>query len=375
MGNSKNLHIAMIGQKHLPSRFGGIDVVVEELSKEMINSGNDVLILNRRRKDEQSLKEYNGAKIVECFTINTKSLDALIYSFFATLKAKRLAKRGKLDVVHFHSEGVCYFLNYFPKREKRNYKIVVTIHGIDSQRAKFKGLGSKVLRNCERKIAKYADEIIVLNEHDAKYFKDNYSRETVLIPNAVDKDDCVKTDINKNDWGIESGKYILTVARLVPEKGIHYLIEAWNNLSPKIKGDDKLVITGSFAHDKQYFEIIKEKISNDDSIVFTGFVQGEQLKSLYSNAKLFVLPSELEGMSMSLLEAISFGKDCLVSDIVENADVLQGKGLTFKKKDAKDLQEKLEGYLTGKLTASVEGVKLYTWKEISDKTLELYEKA
>lgn len=375
MENSKCLRVAMIGQKHFPSRFGGIDVVVEKLSKEMINSGNDVLIMNRRRKNEQSLKEYNGAKIVECFTVNTKSLDALMYSFFATLKAKRFAEKGNLDVLHFHSEGVCCFLNFFPKREKRNYKIVVTIHGIDSQRAKFKGLGCKVLKNCERKIAKYADEIIVLNEHDAKYFKDNYNRDTVLIPNAVDKEDCVKTDMLENDWGIESGKYVLTVARIVPEKGIHYLIEAWKNLPNEIKGENKLVVTGSFAHDKQYFDMIKEKIEKDCSVVFTGFVEGERLKSLYSNAKLFVLPSELEGMSMALLEAISFGKDCLVSDIVENATVLQGKGLTFKTKDVEDLQKKLAEYLTGKVTASVDGIKLHTWKEISDKTLELYEKA
>lgn len=375
METVNNLHVAMIGQKHFPSRFGGIDVVVEKLSKCMVESGNSVLILNRKRWSEKSFKEYNGAKIIDCFTINNKAMDALIYSFFATLKTKKLAKKGELDVIHFHSEGVCRFLHFFPKKEKRKYKIIVTIHGIDSQRAKFKGLGSKVLRLCERQIAKYADEIIVLNEHDAKYFKDNYGRETTLIPNAIDKEECVYTDLTVGKWDIQKDKYLLTVARLVPEKGVHYLIEAWQNIPKEIKKDNKLVITGSFAHDRQYFDYIKEKSDNDESIIFTGFVQGEQLGALYSNAKLFVLPSELEGMSMALLEAINYGKDCLVSDIVENASVLQGKGLIFKQKDAKDLQKKLEGYLTGELTASVKGVKLCSWREISKRTLELYEKA
>ena len=374
MQQNKNLHIAMIGQKRVPSRFGGIDVVVERLSKELMESGNSILLFNRRRKEEKPLKEYDGATVKECFTINTKAFDALIYSFFATIKAKKLAKKGELDVIHFHSEGVCGFLDFFPKREKRNYKIIVTVHGIDSQRAKFKGLGSKVLRSCEHKIAKYADEIIVLNERDAKYFKDNFNRETILIPNAIDLEEVVGADLIEKNWQLQKDKYILTVARLVAEKGIHYLIDAWQNLSKDIKGDKKLVIAGSFAHDKKYFSLIKEKSKGDNSIIFTDFVEGKALKELYSNAKLFVLPSELEGMSMALLEALSFGKDCLVSDIIENKSVLNDKGLTFKSKDAKDLQSKLEDYLSGKISASVKGVKLYTWKEIAQKTLELYKK-
>lgn len=374
MQNNKNLHIAMIGQKRVPSRFGGIDVVVERLSKELMDYGNSILFFNRRRKEEKPIKEYNGATVNECFTINTKALDALIYSFFATIKAKKLAKKGELDVIHFHSEGVCGFLHFFPKREKRNYKIIVTVHGIDSQRAKFKGLGSKVLKECESKIAKYADEVIVLNERDAKYFKDNFNRDTILIPNAIDSEERVEIDLIEKKWQLKKDKYILTVARIVAEKGIHYLIDAWQNLSQDIKGENKLVIAGSFAHDKKYFNLIREKSKNDSSIIFTDFVEGKALKELYSNAKLFVLPSELEGMSMALLEALSFGKDCLVSDIIENTSVLNGKGLTFKSKDAKDLQSKLEDYLLGNISASVKGVKLYTWEEVAKQTLELYKK-
>ena len=164
--NYGQLNIAMIGQKSVPSRDGGIDVVVGELAPEMVKMGNVLTLFNRRRKYAKGTtlpKEYKGCSLVECYTINKRSLDALVYSYFATKKAIKMAKKGLLDVVHYHAEGPCFFLYKFPKKQKRKYRIVVTVHGIDSMRAKWKGLGSKVLKACENRIVKYADEIIVLS--------------------------------------------------------------------------------------------------------------------------------------------------------------------------------------------------------------------
>ncbi len=371
---NNKLRIAMIGQKHVPSRFGGIDVVVSELSTHLVSSGHSVLLFNRKRKKSERQTEYNGASIKECFTINRRSVDALIYSYIATLKAKRLANKGKLDVVHFHSEGVCRFLSFFPKREKRNYKIVVTVHGIDSLRAKWAGLGSKVLKDCEKQIAKYADEIIVLNSSDKEYFKKHFNKETTLIPNAVEETKPILPELIKENWGLEKDKYILTVARLVPEKGIHYLVQAFQNIDKEIKKDYKLVIAGSYSQDKKYYGLIQNLCKNDSSVVLTDFVEGQALKELYSNAKLFVLPSELEGMSMSLLEALSYKLDCLVSDIKENTEVLRGAGLTFSNKNVKSLQEKLTAYIKGEESASTTNVKLLDWQTITEKTAEIYYK-
>ncbi len=368
----QKLQIAMIGQKSVPSNFGGIDSVVEALSRELVAKGNEVLLLNRKRKNGNALSEYNGIKIEECFTVNTRSLDALLYSYFATRRAKKLAKQKKLNVVHFHSEGVCLFLNSFPKREKRDYKIVVTIHGIDSMRAKWKGLGSKVLRRCEKMIAKYADEVIVLTESNAKYFKEKYGRDTILIPNAVDNFTRIEPDIITSKWGLEKGKYILTVVRIVREKGLHHLIEGWKGVPKEVKGDVKLVIAGSYAQDKCYYENILKASKDDKSIIFTDFVSGKELQELYSNAKLFVLPSELEGMSMSLLEAISYRLNCLVSDIPENLSVVGENFFSFENKNSLDLTNKLTEFLSGKVDASTEKILVNSWETIAEKTLEVY---
>ena len=204
----------------------------------------------------------------------------------------------------------------------------LTSGGIDWQREKWKaGFGSKFIRQGEKNAVKYADEIIVLSKGVQKYFKDTYGRETRFIPNGVNRPEVQAAKLITEKFGLTKDSYILFLGRLVPEKGIRYLVEAYQN----VKTDKKLVIAGGSSDTDSFMRELKDLAKDDERIVFTGFVQGKILDELYSNAYLYTLPSDLEGMPLSLLEAMSYGNCCLVSNIPECEEVVEDKALLFEK--------------------------------------------
>ena len=369
------MKIAMIGHKRIPSREGGVEVVVEELSTRLVQQGHQVDVYNRKGKNVQDknadkenkkLKNYKGVNIITIPTINKKGLDALIYSFFASIRAVF----GKYGVLHYHAEGSCAML-WIPHLFRK--KIVVTIHGLDWQRSKWGGFATKYIKFGEKLAAKYADEIIVLSKGVQKYFKDTYNRETNFIPNGVNKPIIREAKEIKEKWNLEKDNYILFLARIVPEKGLHYLIDAFK----QIKTDKKLVIAGGASHTNDYLEQIKEMAKTDDRIIMTGFVQGEILDELFSNCYLYCLPSDVEGMPISLLEAMSYGCNCLVSNIEENAQVTEEYATTFEKSNVDDLKSKLENCLNGidrkdKYIISNYILNKYNWENVVEKTIDLY---
>lgn len=370
------LNIAMLGHKRIPSREGGIEIVVEELSTRMVKEGHSVTCYNRsghhvsgKEFDRGSLKAYKGVKLKSVFTINRKGLAAMTSSFFGAI----CAAFGKYDVVHFHAEGPCATL-WLPKLFGK--RCIATIHGIDWQRAKWGGFASKYIKFGEKVAAKYADEIIVLSEGVQKYFMDTYGRKTVFISNGVNRPILHSPKQIKEIFGLDKDNYILFLGRLVPEKGITYLIEAFK----KVQTDKKLVIAGGSSDTDAFMQELKKLAKSDDRIVFTGFVQGQMLEELYSNAYVYTLPSDLEGMPLSLLEAMSYGNCCLTSDIAECAEVVEDKALLFKKSDVDDLKEKLQyacdnpdavnklksgaaDFICGK----------YNWDDVVEQTLKLYQ--
>lgn len=372
----KDLKIAMIGHKHIPSREGGVEIVVEELSTRMAKLGYDVTCYNRGGKHaldkNQKLnnkKEYKGVKLKKTLTIDLKGLAAMTSSFFGTLKILF----SKANVVHYHAEGPCawmWIIHFFSKK-----KIIATIHGLDWQRAKWGGFATKYIKFGEKMATKYADEIIVLSKNVQDYFKKEYNRTTHFIPNGVDKPTKEKANIIKKKYKLQKDDYILFLGRLVPEKGIHYLIEAFRN----VKTDKKLVIAGGSSDTDSYFQELKDKAKDDNRIIFTGFVQGKELEELYSNAYIYCLPSDLEGMPLSLLEAMSYGNCCLTSDIPECATVIEDKGVTFKKSNIKDLNNKLQELCNNpkevkqyQRESQKYILQKYNWDDVVEKTLKLY---
>lgn len=359
------MKIAMIGHKYVPSREGGVEIVVEELSSRLAKD-NEVTLFNRKRKEYKKIKEHKGCKIKSVFTINKKSLDAIVYSFFATLKALF----GKYDVLHFHAEGPCYFL-WMTRFSKK--KIVVTIHGLDWKRSKWGGLATKILKKGEKRAVKYADEIIVLSQSAKKYFKDVYNRETVYIPNGIEEAHKKEPNVIKEKYGLEKDSYILFLARMVPEKGCHYLIEAYNKLSEEERKNKKLVIAGGSSHTDEYYSQIINMAKDNKNIILTGFVQGDELYELFTNTCLYVLPSDIEGMPISLIEAMSYGDKCLISNIDENTAIANENCVSFEKSNVDDLKDKLIKCLSMKKNDNVE-FKVPSWDEVTEKTLELYRK-
>lgn len=370
------MKIAMIGHKRIPSREGGIEIVVDKLSTQLVKRGHTVVAYNRKghhvsgREFESgsSRKEYNGIRLKTVFTFEGSKLNAIVYSVLAAIRASF----SRFDVVHFHAEGpasMCFLPKLFGKR------VVVTIHGLDWQRSKWGGFATKFLKFGEKAAAKYADEIIVLSKNVQQYFLDTYGRKTVYIPNGIEKPEIKDDSLIKEKFGIEKDGYILFLGRLVPEKGVHYLIDAYK----KTYTQKQLVIAGGSSHTSEYMQGLKEQARDDNRIIFTDFVQGEMLEELYSNAYIYCLPSDLEGMPLSLLEAMSYGNCCLTSDIPECTEVCGDYAVSFKKGDVDDLHVKLQMLLEDR--GNVEKYKQnsadyicgkFSWDDIVTQTLKLY---
>ncbi len=254
----RNLRIAVFGQKRL-SREGGVEIVVKELCTRMAQQGCQVTCYNRSghhvsgaEYDDIDNTNYEGIRQKYVPTIEKKGLAAVSASAFAAL----YSAFGKYDVVHIHAEGPAFF-SWLPKMFRK--RVVVTIHGAVR-------VGSKFIRQGEKNAVKYADEIIVLSKGVQDYFKETYGRETHFIPNGVNRPQIREANLITDKFGLKKDSYILFLGRLVPEKGIRYLVEAFKN----VKTDKKLVIAGGSSDTDSFMEELKELAKDDDRISLPG---------------------------------------------------------------------------------------------------------
>lgn len=351
------------------SNEGGVEKVVWELSTRMSGLGHTVTCLDRNEKVDTLPSDFQSKVLVKkVWTVNCKGLSA----FSSSVSAAFLAAFGSYDIVHIHAEGPSAVI-WLPKLLGK--RCIVTIHGIDWQRAKWGRFAKSYIRHGEKNAAKYADEIIVLSRNTQQYFQDQYHRKTVYIPNGIDRPERCDADLIRNQYGLNKSDYILFLGRIVPEKGIHYLISAFHQL----KTDKKLVIAGGASDTKEYYQKIADEARKDSRIILTGAVFGKLKQELYSNAYLYTLPTDLEGMPLSLLEAMSYGNCCLVSDIPECTEVIEDKAMTFRHSDMNDLADKLQ-YLCDhpdavnryRAMAADFICSKYNWDEVVQKTLKIY---
>lgn len=369
------MRIAMIGHKRFGSREGGVEVVVTELARRMAALGHEVTCYDRSGSDVMtgemtSLSErvVDGVRIVPVKTIDNKGLAALSSSYYAT----KAAIKDRPDVIHYHAEGPCVPLAL---AKRAGIRTVATIHGLDWQRAKWGKLASTYIKMGEKIAANKADGLIALSEGVKRYFMQTYGRDAQFIPNGIDAKTPLPAKVITDKWGLERGSYILYLGRLVPEKRPDLLIEAFRSLDT----DKRLVIAGGSSDTSAFEGELHAAAARDDRIVFTGFVTGAPLAELYSNCYCYVLPSDVEGMPMSLLEAMAYGCCCVTSDIPECGDVLAGAGATFPKGDVAALKVSLESLIGDQARAAALGVAAknrvlsnYDWDSVVERTLAVY---
>nr|CAJ73313.1 similar to capsular polysaccharide biosynthesis glycosyltransferase CapM [Candidatus Kuenenia stuttgartiensis] len=327
------LKIAYIGQRGVPPTFGGIERYVDEIVKRLPRDEVETYTYCRRHYVENNFVDYTKQLFVP--SLETKGFEAFSHSFFSAIDSFR----HSFDIVHFQALGPSLF-SCIPKI--KGVKVVVTIHGLDWQRAKW-GKGAKaVLKAGDWMAGHTASALISVSKRLKEYYENKYKTDVFFVPIGFSEPKFMEIDEMNRKFGIEPFKYILFLNRLVPEKGIHYLIEAFKG----IKRDDfKLVIAGSAFQGDKYVVFIKELAKDDKRIVFTDYVTRDEMHELYSNAYFFALPSELEGMPAVVLEALSHKCPVLISDVEEIMDIVKTEnrmyGFAHKNKDVGDIRAQI----------------------------------
>jgi len=311
---TRRLRIAMVGSRGVPATFGGVEHHVEEIGARLVERGHDVTVYCRMNyADATSRTDYRGMRLVHQRTIQAKHLEAIVHSGLATLSTMR----GAFDVLHYHAIGPgapSALPRYLSKMA-----VVQTIHGLDGERAKWGGAASTMLRGATWLSAKVPDATVVVSRTLKDHYERVYGRECVYIPNGVSSKTIRPADVITAKYGLSSGEFLLFVGRLVPEKNVDLLIRAFRD----VPGERRLVIAGGSSYTDDYSEAIHALAAEDDRVVMTGYVYGEELDELYSNAAVFILPSALEGLPLTLLEAIGSGLPVIASDLPVHIEVIE----------------------------------------------------
>ena len=369
------MKIVMIGQKGIPTLFGGVERHVEEVScrlaQKMDSTGSpyQVFVYARPYYTPKRIKKYKKVNIIHLPSLRTKHLDAISHIFLASWHA---IFKIKADVIHYHGIGPALCL-WIPKIFSPKSKVVFTFHCRDYFHQKWGKIAQLFLKTGEIIGCLLADEVIPVSWEIQKYIRKKYNRPTHFIPHGINQETPRPAKLIKK-WGLKRNNYILLVSRLIPHKGVHYLIKAYQ----KIQTEKKLVIVGPSFYTKDYEEKLKKLVQGSPKIIFLGAQQGRVLKELFSNAYFFVNPSEQEGLPLTVMEAAGFGQSLLLSDIDIHQKMFKDLPFFFKNKNIEDLRRNLEFLLENpKIThQKAKEIKKYSWQkynwdEVVEKILAL----
>lgn len=368
------MKIAFIGQKGIPAIAGGVEKHVEQLAVKLAEKNHQVFVYVRNNYTEKNLREYKGVKLIHLPNLGTKHLDAISHTFLATIHALT----QNYDIVHFQAIGPTS-LSFLIKIFKPKTALIATFHCQDYFHQKWGWFARNFLKLAEYITCNIPDRTIAVSNVLGTYVKRAYRKEAKVIPNGASVTFTEESDLLSR-WGIKKNEYILSQSRLIKHKGIHYLIEAFKNLEDKnLTQGKKLVIVGDGFYTDDYVNYLKVLAVGSQNIIFTGAQTGRAMDQLFANAYLFVHPSDSEGLSITLLEAMAHGKAVLSSDIPENMEPLGGNGFYFRQGNARNLEENLLKLLenpqilgeVGKKAQEV-ALKEYSWEKIAEKTENLY---
>ncbi len=320
------LRVAFIGGRGVISKYSGIETYYEEVGKRLAEMGHEVTVYCRNYFTP-AVAAYSGLRLVRLPTIRSKHLETLVHTLLSTIHAMT----QRYDVVHYHALGPALF-SFVPRLLRK--KTAVTVQGLDWQRKKWGRLASAVLRLGERASGYLPNATMVVSQTLQRRYRDVHGIEAFYVANgAVLRERSEPRKIL--EWGLDPGNYVLFLGRLSPEKGCHLLVEAFEN----VETDVKLVMAGASSYSNQYIRDLQTHAS--ERIRILDCTSGETLDELLTNAMLFVLPSDLEGLSLALLDAMGAGLCVLASDIPENRELVDGAGFTFQRGSATDLADRL----------------------------------
>jgi glycosyltransferase involved in cell wall biosynthesis len=362
------MKLCAIGLRGIPNVMGGIESHCQAIYPRLVKKGVDITVIARSPYVEKNAYEYEGIKIIPIYATKSKLFETFLHTFIAIIYARLFVKP---NVIHLHAVGPAIFT---PFARLLGMKVIVTHHGADYNRAKWSKFAKAVLKFGETMAVKYANRVIVVGKSLTKELKvanPRYSNKIEFIPNGASLgslETATENVLEKMDLGIQAGNYILSVSRLVPEKGVHDLISAFN----KVEQSSKLVIVGDADHEDDYSSNLVKQAS--ENIIFAGRRSGAELASLFKYCRLFVLPSYHEGLPIVALEAMSIHAPVLLSDIAPNIDVGLPEINYFRCGDIEDLYLKIFNTNINFSSYSDELVGEYNWDDISLSTLELLNK-
>jgi len=375
------MRIAMIGQKGIPAIYGGVERHVHDLSVRLVEAGHDVTVYSRSWYTEGKDSPVSGVNIKLIPTIKTKHLDAIIHTFLSTIHAIF----GKYDVIHYHAVGPS-LLSWIPRLFAPKTRVITTFHCVDRYHQKWNLLARFMLRLGERTACAFAHETITVSQSLKNYCENEYQAETTYIPNGVIMP-MTQGDSQLADLGLERGKYLVMVSRLVRHKGAHLLIDAFARLkkmNPENKTiqELKLAIVGGAAFTDEYVSELHAQAGACNTIVFTGFQSGKTLEQLYANATALVHPSMNEGLPITVLQAMSYGRPALVSNIPEHLEIIKDIRAVYTENDVDALVENLENFLMltkeerDAMGAANKRIveRKYTWDTVVPQVIDVYER-
>lgn len=377
------MKIVVTGTRGIPDIMGGVETHCEELFPRVAATGTDVTVIRRSSYVKDKLNEWKGVRLVDVDSPKKKSFEAIIHTFRAVNRAKRLGA----DILHIHAIGPAMLTPY---ARLLGMKVVFTHHGPDYDRDKWGTAAKLVLRLGERMGCMFADEVIVISDVIKSLIARKYGRtdHVHLIYNGVPQPDICDYPEYFKELGIEKGKYVLGMCRFVPEKNLHHLVEAFCKVKSEeqrvknrrsategkanpIAGDMKLVLAGDTDFEDDYSRGLKE-MARKNGVVLTGFIKGSKLHSLLTNAACYCLPSSHEGLPIALLEAMSYRLPVIVSDIPANLEVGLDKSSYFHCGNVEELASRLKSMLSKPLQRTDYDMGKYDWNRIAQETVNVY---
>jgi len=362
------MEIIVIGTRGFPNVQGGVENHCQNLYSRLVDLGCDVTVFARKAYVGYKPYDFFGVRIIPLFSIKNKYLESLIHSFWAVI----FSRHFKSDIIHVHGigPGVC-----IPFAKILGFRVVLTTHGENYKHSSWGPIAKFCLRCCEYISVTFADKVISVSQHSADNLVAKYGKTSHVIPNGMNFKYSEISCNNLIKYNLKQGRYFVFVGRLVSEKGVHDLITAYLSLKHT---DWKLVIIGDADHKTKYYDEIKEKARKSQGIMLMGRMTGNALLEVFSNAGLFVLPSYYECAPIALLEAMSFGLNCLISDIAATREIPFPEINYFKPGDVNLLAVKLMEFSQYNMSNQEKSnqrdyvMKYHNWSSIAIRTLEVY---